>query len=114
MQSTGADRDAASSAQALAALKALYLVSGAAAQLGAYGLRLDDTQWNALAQAARDANRALLVHDHIGRDTVAAFRRLSALCEDLLERRAMGQASLSAVWHELARAGRDAYEQLDP
>jgi hypothetical protein len=54
------------------------------------------------------------VHDHIGRDTVAAFRRLSALCEDLLERRARGQASLSAVWHELARAGRDAYEQLDP
>lgn len=113
MPSTGAERNAVSAAHARAAFKALYLVSGAAAQLGAYGLRIEDSQWHALAQAARDANNALLAHDHIESETIAAFRRLSALCEHLLEHRARGHACPSAVWRDLARAGRDAYEQLD-
>ena len=119
MQPTGPDRDAVFAAQARAAFNALYLVSGAAAQLGAYGLQIEDGQWQTLAQAARDANTALQAyanaHAHVldEGDAVAAFRRLSLLCDQLLERRATGHASSSAVWRDLARAGRDAYEQFD-
>ena len=115
MQSTGADRNAILAAQARAAFNALYLVSGAAAQLGAHGLQIEDGQWHALAQAARDANAALHAHaqTHADSDAIAAFRRLSMLCDRLLEDRATGHASPSVVWRDLARAGRDAYEQFE-
>jgi hypothetical protein len=113
MQSTGPDRNAISTIQALAALRALYLVSGAAAQLGKNGLQIEDIQWEALAQAARDANNALQAQDHLRSDAIAAFRRLAALCEAVLLRRATGHACPSSVWSDLARAGRDAYEQLE-
>jgi hypothetical protein len=94
-------------------LKALYLVSGAAAQLGAHGLQIQDAQWQALAQAARAANAVLDTHDKGQADAIEAFRRLSALCDHLLERRATGHACSSMAWRDLARAGRDAYEQLN-
>ncbi|WP_147297853.1 hypothetical protein [Trinickia dinghuensis] len=115
MQSTGADRNAISAAQARAAFNALYLVSGAAAQLGAHGLQIEEGHWHALALAARDANAALQAHAqaHANSDAIAACRRLSMLCDRLLERRAMGHASPSTVWRDLVRAGRDAYEQFD-
>ena len=74
MQSTGPDRNAISTIQALAALRALYLVSGAAAQLGKNGLQIEDIQWEALAQAARDANNALQAQNHLRSDAIAAFR----------------------------------------
>ncbi|WP_206952161.1 hypothetical protein [Trinickia acidisoli] len=111
-QSIGTERDAALAGQARAAFKALYLVSGAAAQLGASGLQVQDAQWQALASAARSASAALPGHDDGESDTLAAFRRLSTLCDHLLERWATGHASPSAMWRDLARAGRDAYEYL--
>lgn len=112
-QSTGSDCDAACVAHTRATLKALYLVSGAAAQLGAYGLPVQEAQWQALAQAARNANVVLAVQTVCKPEAVEAFRHLSMLCEHLLERRATGHACSSTAWRDLARAGRDAYEQLN-
>lgn len=112
-QASGTDRDAACVAHACAAVKALYLVSGAAAQLGASGLQIQEAQWQALAQAARNANAVLAVQEVGMPEAIEAFRRLSALCDHLLERRATGHACSSTIWRDLARAGRDAYEQLN-
>lgn len=112
-RSTGTDCDAARVAHTRAALKALYLVSGAAAQLGANGLQIQEAQWQALAQAAGNANAVLATHEADMSGAIEAFRRLSTLCELLLERRATGHASSSVAWRDLARAGRDAYEQLN-
>lgn len=113
MQSTVIDRNGTCAASVRAAFKALYLVSGAAAQLGAHGLRVEDSQWQALAQAARDANTALQAHEDAKDDATTAIRRLSTVCDHLLERRATGHPCPSTVWRDLMRAGRDAYEQLD-
>lgn len=112
-QSAGSDRDAACVPHACSALKALYLVSGAAAQLGAHGLQIQDAQWQALAHATRHANAVLAAHENGKPDAIEAFRRLSSLCDRLLERRATGHACSSTAWRDLARAGRDAYEQLN-
>ncbi len=114
MPSTGTDRDAATAARARAAFNELYLVSGAAAQLGAYGLQVQDVQWHALARASRHASTVLAARTEGESEAMAAFRRLALLCDELLDRRAMGHACPSAVWRDLARAGRDAYEQIDP
>ncbi len=113
MQSIGTDRDAASAPQARAAFKALYLVSGAAAQLGASGQRVQEIQWLALARAARNASAVLGARGQNESEATASFRRLADLCEDLLARRALGHACPSVVWRDLARVGRDAYEQID-
>lgn len=113
MQSTVIDPSGTCGASVRTAFKALYLVSGAAAQLGAHGLRVEDSQWQALAQAARDANTALEAHGDAQGDAMAAIRRLSTVCDHLLERRATGHPCPSTVWRDLMRAGRDAYEQLD-
>jgi hypothetical protein len=113
MQSTVIDRNGTCAASVHAAFRALYLVSGAAAQLGAHGLRIEDNQWQALEQAARNANTALLAHEDAQGDAMAAIRRLSTVCDHLLERRATGHPCPSTVWRDLMRAGRDAYEQLE-
>lgn len=112
MQSTVIDRNGSCAAAVRAAFKALYLVSGAAAQLGAHGLRVEESQWQALARATRDANAALQAHEGAQSDAMAAVRRLSMVCDGLLEQRATGDAGSSVLWRDLMRAGRDAYEQL--
>lgn len=109
MQST---RTVVFASHAHTAFNELYLVSGAAAQLGAYGLPLQDAQWQALARAARNASAALSAHDEGESEALAAVRRLASLCDDLLDRRALGHVCPSAVWRDLARAGRDAYERF--
>lgn len=111
MQTTLTDRDAAVAARA--ALKELYLVSGAAAQLGACGLLVQDVQWQALVRASHTARAVLGARTDGEGEAAAAFRRLAALCDDLLDRRAMGHACPSSIWRDLARAGSDAYERLD-
>ncbi|WP_116140416.1 hypothetical protein [Trinickia diaoshuihuensis] len=113
MPSTVIDQNGICAAPVRAAFKALYLVSGAAAQLGAHGLRVEDSQWQALAQATRNANQALQAHEDAESDAMIAIRRLSAVCDSLLERHATGHACPSTVWRDLMRAGREAYEQLD-
>lgn len=97
---------------AQAAFNELYLVSGAAAQLGAHGMPVQEAQWQALACAARQASAVLGARDDNESDALAAFRRLTGLCDDLLDRRAMGHACPSTLWRDLARAGRDMYDQL--
>ena len=113
MQSSGTDPDVACASQARAVLKAFYLVSGAAAQLGASGQPIRKCQWLELARTARNASAVLGARDENESETMASFRRLADLCEALLARRALGHACPSGVWRELARVGRDAYEQID-
>lgn len=115
MQSTRTNRDVAlaAHAHAHAAFNELYLVSGAAAQLGACGFQLQEVQWQALARASNNASVVLGARPESESATAAAFRRLALLCDDLLDRRALGHACPSATWRDLARAGRDAYEQMN-
>lgn len=119
MHSTNNDREVASAAHARAALKELYLVSGAAAQLGASGLQVQDMQWQALERATRNASAVLHVRDggdgsvESESEAMKSLQRLSMLCDELLGRRALGHVCPSAIWRDLARAGRDAYEQLN-
>lgn len=113
------DRQLAFAADARAALKELYLVSGAAAQLGASGLQVQDMQWQAIERAVRNASAVLRVRDGSGAsngsesEAMKSLQRLSMLCDELLGRRAMGHVCPSTIWRDLARAGRDAYEQID-
>lgn len=111
-QSTGTDRNAVGDSRTHAAVKALYLVSGAAAQLGVSGLQIQEAQWQALAQAAGHTNTVLAAHETEMQEAIEAFRRLSVLCDHLLERRATGLACSSTTWRALALAGREAYEYL--
>lgn len=111
-QSSHADGEVVFVSHAQAAFRELYLVSGAAAQLGAHGMQVQEAQWQALARAARQASAVLDARDESESETMAAFRRLARLCDDLLDRRAMGHACPSTLWRDLARAGRDIYDQL--
>jgi hypothetical protein len=111
-QSSLPDRGTVFVSHAQTAFKELYLVSGAAAQLGAHGIQVQEAQWQALARAARQASAVLGARDDGESEAMSAFRRLARMCDDLLDRRAMGHACPSSLWHDVARAGRDTYDQL--
>jgi hypothetical protein len=113
IQSIETDRDMACAAPVRAAFKELYLVSGAAAQLAASGQPVPETQWLALARAARNSSDVLGARREDDSEAIASFRRLADLCEDLLARRALGHTCPPVVWRDVVRAGRDTYEQID-
>lgn len=113
MESIATGRDAAIAAQVRAAFRELFLVSGAAAQLGAHGQPVQDAQWLALERAMSQASIVLGARDRRESEPLASFRRLAALCDELLGRRALGHVCPAVLWRDLARAGRDAYEQID-
>lgn len=95
----------------IAALKDLYIVSSAAAQRGGYGLEVRDAQWRALARGTEEANAVL--HRWIATretDAIAALRQLAKMCEDVVGLYAMCQKCPPAVWREVSRLGREAYE----
>jgi hypothetical protein len=100
--------------EVITALKNLYLVSSAAAQRGAYALEVRDAQWRALALRIEEA-RGVLDQQIATRDThtIALLRQLAGMCEDLLNRQAARQDCSSAVWREVGRLGRDAYEYIN-
>jgi hypothetical protein len=95
----------------IAALKDLYIVSSASAQRGTYALEVRNAHWRALAGGIEEA-KAVLDPQIATREThaTALLRQLARLCEDLLDRHAMGQECPSAAWREIGRLGRDAYE----
>ena len=101
------------SSEVVMALKDLYIVSSAAAQRGAHALEVLDSQWRALARETREA-RAILDQQiaSVDMSAVVLLQQLSGICEDLLDRRAMHHETPSAVWREVGRLGRDAYECL--
>jgi len=113
MESIATHGDTAAATQAHAALRALFLISGAAAQLGAHGQPVQDAQWHALERAMSDASIVLGARARRESEPMASFRRLAVLCDELLGRRALGHVCPAALWRDLARAGRDAYEQID-
>jgi hypothetical protein len=95
----------------IAALRDRYIVSSAAAQRGAYALEVRDAHWRALARGIQEA-KAVLDPQIATREThaTALLRQLASMCEDLLDRHAMGQECPPAAWREIGRFGRDAYE----
>lgn len=113
IRSIETDCDMACAAAVRAAFKELYLVSGAAAQLAASGQPVPQSQWQALARAARNASDILGARREDDGEAIVSFRRLADLCEDLLARRALGHTCPPVVWRDVVRAGRDAYEQID-
>lgn len=98
----------------IAALNELYIVSSAAAQRGAYGLDVRDAQWKALCRATRQA-KVVIGQLLSGSETRASvlLRELTETCEKLLDRHASNQGCPTAVWREVARLGREAYECLN-
>ncbi|MEX3985292.1 hypothetical protein AB4Y45_40795 [Paraburkholderia sp. EG287A] len=104
----------ATPSELITALRDLYIVSSAAAQLGGYGLEVHEAQWRALARGTRGA-KAVLDQQTAARDTdaITAFRQLAKMCEDILELYARHQKFPSAVWREVGRLGREAYDCID-
>jgi len=100
--------------EVITALKNLYIVSSAASQRGAYALEVRDAQWRALVRRTEEA-KAVLGQQIATRDThtIALLRQLAEMCGDLLSRHAARQDCPSAVWREVGRLGRDAYECIN-
>jgi hypothetical protein len=97
--------------EVITALKDLYIVSSALAQRGANAREIRDDQWRAMAQRAREAKMALDLHgDQIETHAVGLLRQMAKICESLVDRHAARQEIPYAVWREVGRLGRDAYE----
>ncbi|MBV8627521.1 MAG: hypothetical protein JO371_06570 [Paraburkholderia sp.] len=100
--------------EVVTALNDLYILSNAAAQRGTYGLEVRDAQWRALARGTQDA-RLVLDRQLPACEThaIGLLRRLASICDGILDRHATSQECPSAIWREVARLGRDAYECID-
>jgi hypothetical protein len=100
--------------EVITALNDLYIISSAGAQLGGYGLDVSDAQRRALARATSEAKTVLdCVKSACETDAVAALRRLVKMCEGIIDLYSTCQACPSAVWREVGRLGREAYEYID-
>jgi hypothetical protein len=110
-QPDSSDGCVAPAPEVITALKDLYIVSSALAQRGANALEIRDDQWRAMAQRAREAKMALDLHgDQIETHAVGLLRQMAKICESLVDRHAARQEIPYAVWREVGRLGRDAYE----
>jgi len=103
------DRHVATSPELITAIKNLYIVSSAAAQLGGHGLEVREAQWRALAQKTEMA-RVVLDQQATTRDTdgIAAFHCLAKMCEDVVVLYAMRRPFPTTLWREVGRLGREA------
>ncbi|WP_206997857.1 hypothetical protein [Trinickia mobilis] len=100
--------------EVVTALSDLYILSNAAAQRGAYGLEVRDTQWRALARGTQDAKRVLDRQlSACETQAIGLLRRLTSMCEGILECYTASRECPSAIWREVGRLGRDAYECID-
>jgi len=105
---------AVSPPEVVTALNALYILSSAAAQRGAYGLEVRDAQWRALSRGTQDAKAILDLHlAHCETYVIELLRQLTTMCEGILDRHATSQECPSAIWREVGRLGREAYECID-
>ncbi|MFP3553161.1 hypothetical protein SB861_20925 [Paraburkholderia sp. SIMBA_049] len=95
------------------ALRDLYIVSSAAAQLGGYGLEVSELQWRALAERTDTARTVLHREANRDADTIAALRRLLVICEYIVELYIAGRECPLAVWREAGKLGREAYGYID-
>lgn len=96
------------------AVRDVYIVSSAAAQLGGYRFEVPEPQWRALAERTERARTVLLRENVPENDAVAALGRLLDICEYIIELYIAGRACPSAVWREAGRLGRDASGHIDP
>ena len=108
------DRRASSPQEVIAALTDLYIISSAAAQLGGYGVEVSDLQRRALARETLQA-KAVLDQLKMAYETeaVEALRRLVKMCEGIIDLYSSCQGCPSAIWREVGRLGREAYEYVD-
>ena len=100
--------------EVVTALNELYILSNAVAQRGSYGLEVRDAQWQALARGTQDAK--MILDRPLPACEMHAFgllRRLASICDGILDRHATRQECPSAIWREVGRLGRDAYECID-
>jgi hypothetical protein len=100
--------------EVVTALSDLYILSNAAAQRGTFGLEVRDAQWRALARGTQHA-KLVLDRQRIVCEThaIGLLRRLTSMCEGILDRHATSQECPSVIWREVGRLGRDAYECID-
>jgi hypothetical protein len=96
------------------ALRDLYIVSSAAAQLGGYGLEVSELQWRALAERTEMARTVLHREANRDADAIEALRRLLVICEYIIELYIAGRECPSAVWREAGKLGHEAYGYIDP
>jgi hypothetical protein len=97
-----------------AALKELYIVSSAAAQRGTHALDVRDAQWTALDRGTRQAQAVIdqLLPEY-ETQALTLLRNLASKCDNLLDHRIASKASPTALWRDVAKLGREAYEHLD-
>jgi hypothetical protein len=92
------------------AVRALYLVSSAAAQLGRSGLEVTASQWHGLLECTRRARAVIDQADVMDASGLCrTLRELVLVCEEILEQGAPGMCSPS-LWRSAGRIGREAYE----
>ncbi|MEX3897860.1 hypothetical protein [Paraburkholderia sp. BR10954] len=93
------------------AVKDLYLLSSAAAQLGGSRFELTDPQWRRLLEGTR---RARAVMDQLNAEKEnCVFRGLYELvqvCEEILETSRLEGRCPPGLWLRASRIGRQAYE----
>jgi len=96
------------------ALNALYIVSSALAQRGAYAQEIRDSQWRIMAQRVHEAKWVL---DQLGEKpethAIALLNRMAKVCLDLVDRHAAQQDIPIAIWREVGRLGSDAYDCIN-
>ncbi|WOD13597.1 hypothetical protein [Paraburkholderia kirstenboschensis] len=115
MQHDGPQRDAAFGAAPqtiIKAFKELYILSGAAAQFGCYGLEVVDSQWRALIECTHDARAVAPREAACETEAFTAFGQLLAMCENIVGLHMSGHPCPPAMWREVARMGRDAYPYI--
>jgi len=96
------------------ALNALYIVSSALAQRGAYAQEIRDAQWRIMTQRVDEATWVLDQFKEMPEThALALLRRMAKICRDLLDRRAAHQDIPIAVWREVGRLGSDAYDCIN-
>lgn len=97
--------------EVITALKDLYIASSALAQRGAYAQDIRDAQWRTIAQRAQKAKMALDQHgERSEAHAIVVLRQMTEVCQGLVDRHAARQEIPVAVWREVGRLGRDAYE----
>jgi len=98
----------------ITALKDLYIISSAAAQLGSYGLAVSDVQWRALVRQTAVA-KDVLVRQTAAREleVKTALCRLVRMCDDILALRTTSGTCPPSAWRQVGKLGHDAYEYLE-
>lgn len=97
--------------EVVTALNNLYIVSSALAQRGTYAQEIRDSQWRTMAQRVQEGKTALDQHgERTETQAIVLLRQMTNVCQGLIDLYSARREIPFAVWREVGRLGRDAYE----